>query len=56
MHLTDPVYRLLGVVASINRRLWLIRVNFVPLNVVAMVLLGVATVAGYDQLNDTMGN
>ena len=56
MPLTEPVYRMLGVVASINRRLWLIRVNFIPLNVAVMVLLGVGTVAGFDQLNDTVGN
>jgi hypothetical protein len=56
MHLTDPVYRFLGVVASINRRLWLIRVNFIPLNVALMFGLLVAVVAGYSQLSEGLAN
>ena len=56
MQLTDPIYRALGIVASVNRRLWLIRVNFIPLNVALMVVLAAGVVAGYDQLTDAASN
>lgn len=56
MQLTDTVYRVLGIVASVNRRLWLIRVNFIPLNAALMVLLAGGVVVGADQLGDAASN
>jgi hypothetical protein len=56
MHLTDSVYRALGVIASVNRRLWLIRVNFIPLNVAVMVLLGAGVFVGLEQVVDAASN
>ena len=54
--LTDAMYRTLGVVASVNRRLWLIRVNFIPVNIALMALLAVGAFVGVEKLGDAVLN
>ena len=56
MGLLDPLYRLLGVVASINARFWLIRVNFMPANVGVFILLIWGAVTGFDQFFEAQRN
>ena len=50
------LYRLLGVVASVNGRLWLIRVNFIPANVGVFILLIWGAVSGFDQFFEAQRN
>ena len=56
MALLDPLYRLLGVIAAMNSRMFLIRVNFIPVNVAVFVLLAFGAVEGFDQFNDALNN
>ena len=41
MSLVEGLYRLLGIVAPMNQRLWRHRVNFIPANVLLMCVLAV---------------
>ena len=56
MTLLDPLYRLLGIVASINGRMSLVRVNFIPSNVGVFVLLVWGAVSGFDQFFEAQRN
>jgi len=48
MALVEVVYRVLGVVARINARLWRYRLNFVPGNVLLMLFLGAMAMTGWN--------
>ena len=56
MALLDPLYRLLGVIAAVNGRMFLIRVNFIPVNVALFILLAFGAITGFEQFEDARHN
>jgi hypothetical protein len=56
MGVLEPLFRVLGVVASVNRRLYLTRVNFVPLNFVLIGGLAAGVYFGFDELRESLQN
>ena len=56
MGLLEGVYRAIGAVAKVNRRLSLMRINFLPLNLLLMCVLALGVSIGVAQLRDVQNN
>ena len=56
MGLLEGVYRAIGAVAKVNRRLSLMRINFLPLNLLLMGALALGLSIGVAQLRDVQNN
>jgi hypothetical protein len=54
--LLDPLYRVLGVIASINGRFWRIRVNGLPANVGIFILLAWGAFTGFENYTEARRN